>query len=73
MNRKMFEKPANKIIQIFSDEQLETEYMGYVAMNVVLDSYPSSVTDKIQVFCEAFIDKRATMGYTYGYEQDKLF
>jgi hypothetical protein len=73
MNRKMFEKPANKIIQIFSDESLETVYMGYVATNVILDSYPSSVTDKIQVFCEQFLDKRATMGYNYGYEQDQLF
>ena len=73
MNRKMFEKPANKIISIFSDETLETEYMGYVALNVVIDAYPSSVADKIQVFCEQYLDKRATMGYTYGYEQDTIF
>lgn len=73
MNRKVFEKPSNQIIKIFSDETLETCYMNMVAMNVVLDAYPSSVADKIQVFCEEYIDKRATMGYTNGYEQDTLF
>ena len=73
VNRKVFEKPSNQIIKVFTDEALTIGDMGYVALNVVLDSYPSSVTDKIQVFCEQFIDKRAMMGYNCDYEQDQLF
>jgi len=62
MARNEYQRVAEKITELFSDERMDQNDQQWIAQFVILNSYPVSVLDKIEKFCLEFISKRDQMG-----------
>jgi hypothetical protein len=60
--RNDFQKPVDKIIDLFSDERLTQADMAWLPQLVILNAHPSSIVDKIELFCKNFLAQRNGMG-----------
>lgn len=72
-NRNQFQKYADKILQIFSDNRVTDEDLMYVAFYTVINAYPEVVLDRIVEYTEHIKLERQRIKEDRNYVQDTLF
>jgi hypothetical protein len=72
-NRNQFQKYADKILQIFSDNRVTDEDLMYVAFYTVINAYPEVVLDRIVEYTEHVKLERQRIKEDRNYVQDSLF
>jgi len=72
-NRNQFQKYADKILQIFSDNRVTDEDLMYVAFYTVINAYPEVVLDRIVEYTEHVKLERQRIKEDRNYVQDTLF
>jgi hypothetical protein len=72
-NRNQFQKYADKILQIFSDNRVTDEDLMYVAFYTVINAYPEVVLDRIVEYTEHIKFERQRIKEDRNYVQDSLF
>jgi hypothetical protein len=72
-NRNQFQKYADKILEIFSDNRVTDDDLMYVAFYTVINAYPELVLDRIVEYTEHVKFERQRIKEDRNYVQDSLF
>jgi hypothetical protein len=72
-NRNQFQKYADKILEIFSDNRVTDDDLMYVAFYTVINAYPELVLDRIVEYTEHIKFERQRIKEDRNYVQDSLF
>lgn len=72
-NRNQFQKYADKILEIFSDNRVTDDDLMYVAFYTVINAYPEPVLDRIVEYTEHVKFERQRIKEDRNYVQDSLF